>query len=418
MSKMYDIFISSKNHDKDGLPTRDSIIAQELYEFLSSKNLNVFFSKVSLEILGIANFKKMIDDVLDSANIVIAVGTSRENLDSKWVRYEWDGFLNDILSDFKKQGQVFCYGENIGIFDLPRGLRQSQFFIHNPQSMLSLYNFINKYLTSIKDKNGIIKEVEGSKEENLTLKAKDTPVLNKKIYECMKERMIEIPAPEEKFTMGDNFEVIISHPFLIDKYQVTQDLYQEVMKKNLNYLIEEKDFPVVNVSWFDAIEFCNKLSEQTGLECVYNYKDKKNVKIYYDKSGYRLPTEAEWEYACCRGTTEELYVNLDDIAWYNSNSEKQTHGVGGKDAIFDIFDMLGNVWEWCNDWYEEYPKGLLEDPIGPKNGYLRSLRGGSWVNTSTLIQPGYRERKDPFSRYNNQGIRLVRSLNQHVTEEF
>lgn len=154
MNKMYDIFISFKNLDEDGLPTRDSIIAQELYEFLSSKNLNVFFSKVSLEYLGVTDYKKMIDDALDSANIVIAVGTSHKNLNSKWVRYEWDGFLTDILSDVKKQGQIFCYGENIGILDLPRGLRQTQFFSHTQKSMLSLYNFINQSLTSIKNEIG------------------------------------------------------------------------------------------------------------------------------------------------------------------------------------------------------------------------------------------------------------------------
>jgi len=399
---MCDIFLSYKSEDKE--------TAQKIAEAIEQNGYSVFWDQ-NIEIGE--SWEDFIEEKLAATKCVVVLW-SEKSIKSDWVKDEADegkkkSILVQVLIDNVIPPMGFRRKQAANLV----GWDGTSFY---PEFVTLLKHF-SKYLGPPHvDKTGILKEEEGLKEEKLTSKAKDTPVLNKTKYECMKKRMIEIPASEDKFTMGDDFEVIISHPFLIDKYLVTQDLYKEVMKKNPSYFSGEDDLPVEKVSWFDAIEFCNELSKQTGLECVYDDKDKKNVKIYYDKSGYRLPTEAEWEYACCRGTTEELYENLDDVAWYNNNSEKQTHRVEGKDAIFGLFDMLGNVWEWCNDWYEEYPKDLKEDPIGPKDGYKRSLRGGSWLNTSNMIRPGYRQRKDPFAHENTQGIRLVRSLNQHVAE--
>ena len=264
-----------------------------------------------------------------------------------------------------------------------------------------------------------IRFIASSLESEVTSRAKETPIKNKSIDQYMPDRMVEIPPA--KFTMGDDksgrVEVEINHPFLMDKYPVTQDLYQEVMGMNPSYFSGE-DLPVEYVNWFDAIEFCNKLSEQTGLERVYEGNDK-NVEINYEKSGYRLPTEAEWEYACCGGTTDELYGNLDNIAWYMKNSKNHTQGVGLTEAHeFGLYDMLGNVGEWCNDWYDkEYPKNPQKDPKGPKDRFERLLRGGSWSSFANNIRSAYRQRKDPYTRENNVGIRLVRSLNQQVDEE-
>ena len=233
------------------------------------------------------------------------------------------------------------------------------------------------------------------------------------------DRMVEIPAG--KFTMGDDktgfVGVTIRNPFLMDKYPVTQALYQKVMGKNPSHFRGE-DLPVENIYWFDAIDFCNELSERSHLEPVYEVNGK-NVKINYEKNGYRLPTEAEWEYACRGKTTGERYGELDNIAWYIKNSEKQSQGVGQKIANeFGLYDMLGNVWEWCNDWYnKEYPKDLQEDPHGPENGFNRVLRGGSWANFANNIRSAHRTRKDPFTRDDNQGIRLVLPLNPKVAEE-
>ena len=273
-----------------------------------------------------------------------------------------------------------------------------------------------------KDKETVSKYVSflaPTLQSKVTSKAKDAPIQDKPLDEDMRDRMIEIPA--EKFTMGDEHtgqvDVTIRKPFLMDKYPVTQALYQKVMGKNPSHFRGE-DLPVENILWFDAIDFCNELSKQSHLEPVYDVNGK-NVKINYEKNGYRLPTEAEWEYACRGKTTGERYGELDDIAWYGKNSERQTQGVGQKIANeFGLYDMLGNVWEWCNDWYDKkYPKDQQEDPHGLENGFNRVLRGGSWANFANNIRSAYRNWKDPFTRDDNQGIRLVLPLNPKVAEE-
>ena len=138
----FEIFISFKNNDAAGNQTRDSILAHEVYQFLSGKGLKVFYSNVSLENLGVAAYQSAIDKVLDQVNIVIAVGTSFENLNSEWVRYEWGSFYNDILSGRKRSGKLFVYTENILPKDLPRVLRQNQVIEHRQDSLETLYNFI------------------------------------------------------------------------------------------------------------------------------------------------------------------------------------------------------------------------------------------------------------------------------------
>jgi hypothetical protein len=137
-----DVFISFKNLNKDGTQTRDCELAQEIHDFLVAQGLDVFFSNISLQKLGVSAYKKEIDNALDAAKILIAVGTSGENLDSQWVRYEWDSFFNDILSGIKPNGRIFAYVEGISITSLPRTLRQSQVFIHGPGAMERLLNFI------------------------------------------------------------------------------------------------------------------------------------------------------------------------------------------------------------------------------------------------------------------------------------
>lgn len=145
----YDIFISFKNLMPNGEPTRDSILAREVYNYLSAKGFSVFLSNVSLEQLGISEYKKAIDDALDVAQVLVAVGTSRENLEWRWVRYEWDSFFNDILSGVKPSGRVFGYVEGVRILDMPRSLRQSQTFVHADGAMDALSNFIANALEKV-----------------------------------------------------------------------------------------------------------------------------------------------------------------------------------------------------------------------------------------------------------------------------
>ena len=172
-----------------------------------------------------------------------------------------------------------------------------------------------------------------------------------------------------KFMMDEEkaqHEVTISKPFYMGVTEVTQAQYEAVMGTNPSHFKGATN-PVEMVSWNDATEFCKKLSEKT-------------------RQAVRLPTEAEWEYACragsktrfCFGDADE---GLGDYAWYRANSGDTPHPVGQKKPnAWDLFDMHGNLWEWCADWYGDYPKGAATDPTGPASGQYRVLRGDSWSN--------------------------------------
>jgi formylglycine-generating enzyme required for sulfatase activity len=153
------------------------------------------------------------------------------------------------------------------------------------------------------------------------------------------------------------------------------------------------------VSWDDAVEFCRKLSELPG--------EKSTGYVY------RLPTEAEWEYACRAGTTTEYSFGdskseLGDYAWYDKNSGKTTHPVGGKKPnAWGLYDMHGNVFEWCHDWYGDYPSGSVTDPTGAASGSYRVARGGSWSLYSDHCRSANRSRSTPDSRH--LGFRVLRS---------
>ena len=176
--------------------------------------------------------------------------------------------------------------------------------------------------------------------------------------------------------------------FYIGKYEVTQKEWKEIMDNNPSHW-KGDDLPVESVSWYDAVEFCNRKSEAEGLTKCYTGSGK-NIKCNFSAGGYRLPTEAEWEYAACGGIEGEnahsrfRYSgsnNIGDVAWYSSNSGGKTHKVGTKQPNeLGIYDMSGNVWEWCNDWYEEdyYNKSPKNDPRGPSSAEYSVLRGGSW----------------------------------------
>lgn len=181
---MYDVFISFKNLGEDGLPTRDSVLAKEIYDKLSRLGFNVFFSLVTLEKLGVSAYKYAIDKALDSASILVAVGTSRENLDSQWVRYEWDSFFNDIISGIKPEGKLFTCIEGCVIKSLPRVLRQSQVFDRNNGGIDKLVNFISNSIS--------IEHKEGVKGDEIDSKISMTSTKERKI------ELIEMPRIEQE----------------------------------------------------------------------------------------------------------------------------------------------------------------------------------------------------------------------------
>ena len=244
-------------------------------------------------------------------------------------------------------------------------------------------------------------------------------------------KLVLIPAG--KFIMGSpeggkdkepnewpQHEVTISKPFYMGVYEVTQEQYEAVVGKNPSQFKGAQN-PVEMVSWDEAVAFCKKLSETSGKKV-------------------RLPTEAEWEYACRAGSKTRFYFGdddtgredyacrvgsetrfdfhgyekeLDDFAWYSGNSGKTTHPVGQKKAnAWGLYDMHGNVWEWCADWYDEYggkyyansPKA---DPTGPAEGRLRVLRGGSRSVPPRLCRSATRVWNIPSGRDVSSGFRAV-----------
>ena len=187
--------------------------------------------------------------------------------------------------------------------------------------------------------------------------------------------------------------VTISSDYYIGKYEVTQELWQAVMGNNPSNF-KGFDRPVEMVSWNDCVEFCNELSRMTGRR-------------------FRLPTEAEWEYAARGGrkSTNAKYSgssSVANVAWYTDNSGGQTHPVGKlRPNELGIHDMSGNVWEWCSDWYGSYGSGSQTDPYGASSGQDRVLRGGSWRSLARGCRVSNRDDYGPGSRTGNFGFRVV-----------
>ena len=165
--------------------------------------------------------------------------------------------------------------------------------------------------------------------------------------------------------------------------------------------------PVESVSWYEAKAFCKKLNTKYPEFLPSGYK-------------FDLPTEAQWEYACRAGTTTALNnnkdlttingfcENLDEVGWYNKNSNGKTHPVGQKKPNYwGIYDMHGNVWEWCRDWYGEYGEADVKDPLGAFEGSFRVLRGGSWHFKALGCRSAIRNRNFPDKKSNRIGFRLA-----------
>ncbi len=200
-------------------------------------------------------------------------------------------------------------------------------------------------------------------------------------------------APDEKPV----HKVKITKPFYIGVYEVTQSQYEKIMGKNPSEF-KGPNRPVQSVSWADAVLFCKKLSGKEGVKC-------------------RLPSEAEWEYACRAGTrTEHYWGNEMDgrYAWYSRNSDFTTHDVGQKKPnAWGLYDMSGNVWEWCSDEYDKdyYSLSPTSNPRGPagRKSLYNVLRGGSWVGTPRFCRSASRFRYGSIFPSNRFGFRIVRA---------
>jgi len=236
--------------------------------------------------------------------------------------------------------------------------------------------------------------------------------------------------PKGRFLMGSppdevgshdskrRHEVTISRDYYLGVHEVTQAQYKKVMGKNPSYFqgdqvaerhpqtnrvvkdVDSSNHPVESVSWDEAVEFCQRLSALP--------EEKKAGRVY------RLPTEAEWEYACRAGSqTVYGYGNnaesLGEYAWYDGNSGSKTHSVGQKKPnAWGLHDMHGNAWEWCSDWFgaDYYTQSPKDDPKGPLSGSFRVLRGGSWLNPAGFCRSAHRDGRFPDYRNLNLGFRV------------
>ena len=228
------------------------------------------------------------------------------------------------------------------------------------------------------------------------------------LWKVMEGRMVPIEGGQ--FIMGDKEtgqrEVTVSS-FQMDQYPVTQALYEQVMGENPSRF-KGDDRPAERVSWLDAVTFCNRLSEKLGLDNAYEIEGE-STKWNKQSKGFRLPTEAEWEYVSRAGSDEDRYGPIDEIAWYRKNSEGTTQAVGQKAPNdFGLHDMFGNVWEWCWNRYGKYRKEPEIDPVGPEEGGNRVMRGGSWIDVARYCRSAYRSSYPPGDRFNYVGFRLYR----------
>jgi formylglycine-generating enzyme len=203
--------------------------------------------------------------------------------------------------------------------------------------------------------------------------------------------------------------------FLISKYELKQIEWNKIM--NFNPSVQRGDqLPVSKLLWIDAIKYCNDRSNVEGLTSCYTIDDSSNVTLNLNCNGYRLPTEAEWEYAAKGGKLSLGYKfsgsdSLNEVGWYSVNSNGLIQKVGMKKPNeLGLYDMSGNCYEWCWDWFASYDSVEVTNPIGPPTGAFKIIRGGSYEYSTDQALSTFRSINLPYDDFYNCGIRLVRSF--------
>ena len=252
----------------------------------------------------------------------------------------------------------------------------------------------------------------------------NSPAKVQRSYQVTVQPVVRPPAPAGfvwlpggQFTMGSpateqdrisnegpQTQVTLTRGFYLGQRKVTQGEYLAVIGSNPSYFTGDTSRPVEQVNWYDATNYCAQLTarELTAGRISANW-------------AYRLPTETEWEYACRAGTTTRFYYGDDpsytlvgEYAWYLVNSGMATHPVGQKQPnSWGLFDMTGDVWEWCSDWFGDYPGGSVSDPKGPTSGSWRVMRGSSWGVVGPVCRSAFRNNSSSSNRSSDLGFRVV-----------
>jgi len=204
--------------------------------------------------------------------------------------------------------------------------------------------------------------------------------------------------------------VTLTHGFWLGRTEVTQAQYQAVTGTNPSHFTADgSGAPVERVSWIEAMTYCDKLTkrEQVAGRLPENYV-------------YTLPTEAQWEYACRAGTSDQYAGDPEKMSWYDLNSAGTTHPVAQRQPNnWGLYDMAGNVLEWCADWYGDYPGGAVTDPTGPREGFFRMARGGSWRSKMEIGRSAARSGASPARQDYTLGFRIVlRAEDKSVPKDY
>jgi len=375
---MSDIFLSYKSEDSEK--------AQKIAEAIEKKGFTVWWDRI---IPPGRNFDDVIEEELESASCVVVLW-SRESVTSEWVRLEaHNGKKRKILVPILIEDVTPPFA-----FQLMEAAKLKDW------DGISLHHEFNLLIQSVGRILGRPAPMDSRRPEQGEERIEEKTVVNSI---DMKFALI----PEGKFVMGsEEFEwskpvhnVKIQTPFYLGMYPVTQQEWKAIMGNNPSKF-NGNDLPVESVSWNDVQDFIKKLNEKEGT------------------NKYRLPTEAEWEYAARAGTTTRYSFGDDDselgeYAWFNKNSDDKTHPVGEKKANpWGLYDVHGNVWEWVQDeWHGNYDGApsdgsAWEDGVGAS----RVNRGGSWFSSDRYCRSAYRGYNDPGYRFRYLGFRLLQEV--------
>ena len=406
---LFSVFVE----EEQKLP-RLAVVEFEINDNMNKKLINDAVSvrnNVESNIIKIGKYdviaRAEIDKLLENQKIQVSSISSKENikkLQLQNISYLVTGTVDAMDSD---------YLVSIRMLDIATGK-----FIHSDEEFMS--NSSSDVYKGVKTLVGrFVNNLTGSGDVIVSSKKNNT-IKNYSGNENVSEDFVFVEGGTFLMgsTSGDNDErpvhTVTLNNFYICKHEVTQAEWKAVMGSNPSYFSGDNR-PVEKVSWNAAIEYCVRRSLAEGLTPCYRGSEG-NFTCDFSANGYRLPTEAEWEYAAQGGNKSYIGTkysgsnDIDSVAWHNGNSGSVTHDVMTKlPNVLGIYDMSGNVWEWCWDWYGNYSSSDQTNPVGASSGSGRVVRGGSWYYYASNCCVANRYYDSPGNTYYYHGFRVVRS---------